>query len=470
MQYRKAIAYIIEELTGIVGEDNVIVNFDKMEKHYGYETSDRAWPAMPDLTVKAENSLQVSEIIKIANRERIIITPSGAGTGPAGAASMRGGLVVSTERMNSILEIDLENLFMVVEPGVATLEVQKKARENNLLYAGDPCSAYCSSIGDNWATNAGGSGGVKYGETFRHICGLEVVMPTGEIVTFGGKTVKNAAGYDMVHLIAGSEGTLGIVTKLWLKLMPASGHSADLLIPFEDMQKAIRVVPIIMTSGTVPATLEFMDHETIKATEKYLNQSLPYGDAGAYIICTVEAKSKSLVEEEYEAIGRLCLENGAMDAFVANNLSARERLWKARKCCAEAIRNLSPVYCRADIVAPVSSIPRALEEIKAAAARHNCRIVSCGPAGDGNIHCTILKEDRSEEEWEKLKNDVLDEIYWITCRLGGILSGEHGIGAKRAQHLKKYANPSAISVMKSIKKALDPNLILNPDRIADFCI
>lgn len=471
MQYRKANAYIIEELNGIVGEDNVIVNFDQTEMQYVDKTSDRVWSAMPDVIVKAENSLQVSGIIKIANRERIMVTPGDAGTGPAGgAAPMRGGLVVSTERMNRILEIDPENLIMVVEPGVTAVEVQKKARENNLLYTGDSLSAYISSIGDNAGTGDGGSRALEYGAAPGNVCGLEVVMPTGEIATFGGKTVNNGAVYDMVNLIAGSEGTLGIITKIWLKLMPAPRHSADLLIPFDDMLKAIKVVPIIMSAGIATVNLEFMDHETIKATGKYLNRSFPYSDAAAYIICTVEAKSRALLEEEYEMIGGLCLENGAMDAFVANSLSAREFLWKARKCCDEAIRNLRPVYCRGDLVVPLSGIPRAMEEINAIADRHRCRIICCGPAGDGNLRCTVHKEERNDEEWEKLKNDVFDEIYRIACRLGGSLSGEQGSGPKRFQHLKKCVSPSAISVMKSIKKALDPNLILNPDRIADLCM
>lgn len=467
MQYRKASAYIIEQLNGIVGEDNVIVSLDQIEMLYGKQTQEKTWTAIPDVIVKAENSLQVSEIIKIANRERIIVTPAG----PAGgAAPVRGGLVVSTERMNRILEIDPGNMYMVIEPGVTIVEVQKKARENNLRYAGDPFSAYCSFIEDSSATSSGVKGAFIYSAASRHICGLEVVMPTGEIIAFGGKTVKNIAMYDMVRLIAGSEGTLGIVTKIWLKLMPAPRHCADLLIPFDDMLKAIRVVPMIMTAGTAPATLDFMDQETIKATGKYLSQSLPHSDAAAYIICTVEAKSKSQLEEEYEMIGGLCLENGAMDAFVANSLTAREGLWKVRKCYAEAISDLSPVCCRGDIVVPMSSISRALEEIKAIGTRHSCRIISCGPAGNGNIQCTILKEDRDDEEWEKLKIDVFDEIYKIICRLGGSFSGELGTAAKWAQCHENYSNPSASSVMKSIKKALDPNLILNPDRIADLCM
>lgn len=460
---------VIEKLSGIVGAHNILTDSEKMKVYSHDETSDQAWVRMPDAVVRAENAFQVSEIVKLANREKVTVTPRGAGTGLAGAAvPMRGGIVLSTEKMNRIIEVDLENLFMVVEPGVTTGEVQKKAREHDLLYAGDPCSADSSFIGGNVATNAGGNKAVKYGTTSRHIYGLEVVMPTGEIVTLGGKIVKNVTGYDLVHLIVGSEGTLGIVTKIWLKLMPMPKYTADLLIPFGDMQAAIRVVPKIMTAGIIPTTLEFMDSASIKAAEKYLNQKLPYSDAAAYIICTIDGSSEVQVEGDYDLIGGLCLESGALEVFVADNMSARERIWKARKCYAEAIRLFSPVYCMEDIVVPLAGIPEALEEVEAIAGKCHCKIPCCGHAGDGNIHCTLLKEDRSDSQWEQLKHDVLNEIYQVTYRLGGRLSGEHGIGAKRVGAMNQFTDPAHIAIIKSIKKALDPNLILNPDKIIDF--
>lgn len=471
MIYNQLNESIIQELIGIVGEANVLTDRQKMEMYSHDEASDQSWTRMPDVVVKPENAVHVSRVMKLANREKIVVTPRGAGTGLAGAAvSMRGGIVLSSEKMNRIIEVDLENLFMIVEPGVTTGEVQKKAREFDLLYAGDPCSADSSFIGGNVATNAGGNKAVKYGTTSRHIYGLEVVMPTGEIVTFGGKIVKNVAGYDMVHLIVGSEGTLGIVTKIWLKLMPSPKFVADLLIPFNDMQTAIKVVPKIMTAGIIPTTLEFMDSTSIKAVEKYLNQKLPYSDAAAYIICTVDGSSETPVEDDYETIGRLCLENGALEVFVSDNISSRERIWKARKCYAEAIRLLSPVYCMEDIVVPVSSIPEMLQEIEVIGEKYNCSIPSCGHAGDGNIHCTLLREGRSDNEWEQLKNDVLNDIYKVTYELGGSLSGEHGIGAKRVKYMRKYTSPENLTIIRSIKKALDPNLILNPDKIVDFTL
>ncbi|AEF95060.1 D-lactate dehydrogenase (cytochrome) [Desulfotomaculum nigrificans CO-1-SRB] len=466
MQFNKVTDQIVEELKAIVGQANVLYDEEKMEMYSRDEVSDKLWEKMPEVVVKPETAEQVSQIVKLANRELIPIVPRGAGTGlAAGAVPLNGGIVVSMEKMNKILELDTENLFMVVQPGVTTGEVQKTAKANGLLYAGDPCSADSSFIGGNVATNAGGNKAVKYGVTSRHIYGLEIVMPNGDIVTFGGKNVKDVTGYDIIHLMVGSEGTLGIVTKIWLKLMPLPKYVADLLIPFADMQTAIKVVPKIMTAGIIPTCLEFMDSLSIKSAEMYLNKKLPYSDAGAYIICEIDGTSETQVQDDYETIGKLCLENGALEVFVADNMSTQERIWKARKCYAEAIRMISPVYCMEDIVVPVSNIPKCLEAIERIAKKYNCKIPSCGHAGDGNIHATVMREGRSEEEWHELKDNVLGELYEEVYALGGNLSGEHGIGAKRAEAMNKHMTDAQLSVLRAIKKALDPNGIMNPGKV-----
>ncbi|MBP2661461.1 MAG: D-lactate dehydrogenase (cytochrome) [Firmicutes bacterium] len=240
MQFNKVTENIIKQLEAILGKANVVVDEEKMEMYSRDETSDKLWEKMPEVVIKPENAEQIAEVVKLANRELIPITPRGGGSGlAAGAVPLHGGMVLSLEKMNKILEIDKENLFMVLEPGVTTGEVQKEAKELNLFYAGDPCSAESSFIGGNVATNAGGNKAIKYGVTGRHVYGLEVVMPDGEIVVYGGKNVKDVTFYDMVHLMVGSEGTLGIITKIWLKLMPLPQYVADLLVPFPDMQSAI---------------------------------------------------------------------------------------------------------------------------------------------------------------------------------------------------------------------------------------
>ncbi|MCL6634251.1 MAG: FAD-binding oxidoreductase [Peptococcaceae bacterium] len=470
MQYNPVTEDIVEKLRKIVGPANVVLDPEKMEAYAHDEVPEEMWRRMPEVVVKPENTRQVAEIMKLANRELVPVTPRGAGTGlSAGAVPVLGGILLSVEKMNRILELDRENMFMVVEPGVTTGEVQKTAREAGFLYAGDPCSADSSFIGGNVAENAGGNKAVKYGTTSRHVYGMEVVLPSGEITTLGGKCVKDVTGYDLVHLMVGSEGTLGIVTKVYLKLMPRPQYVADLLVPFADMQTAIDVVPVIMTGGgIIPTCLEFMDSTSIKAAEMYLSQKLPYSDAGAYIIVEVDGSTEAQVEEDYITIGRLCRENGALEVFVADNISTQERIWKARKCFAEALRLISPVYCMEDIVVPVSKIPRALAEIEKISKKYGIKIPCCGHAGDGNIHATLLKESMDEETWDEKKEKVLDEIYAVTYALGGNLSGEHGIGAKRKDALARFMDPVQLNVIKAIKKALDPNGVLNPGKVVDI--
>jgi len=465
--YNRITDEIIQELREIVGPSHVVTDTEKMLPYAHDEVSEEAYVKMPEVVVKPGTKEEIASIMKLANREMIPVTPRGAGTGlSAGCVPVFGGIVLSLERFSRVLELDTQNLFMVVEPGVTTGEVQRRAEDAGLFYAGDPCSAESSHIGGNIAENAGGNRAVKYGTTSRYVYGLEVVLPGGEIMTLGGKCVKDVTGYDLIHLIVGSEGTLGVVTKIWLKLLPLPKFRADLLVPFATMQEAIEVVPKVMTmGGIVPTSVEFMDSMSIKAAELYLNQVLPHSDAGAYIIIEIEGSSESQVEEDYETIGKLCLENGGIEVYVADNLSTQERIWKARKCVAEALRVVSPVYCMEDITVPTSEIPEMLKEITAISEKYGVKIPCFGHAGDGNIHATLLKEDMDDATWEDVKEKVLEEMYAATYKLGGNLSGEHGIGAKRLHFMEKFMDPVAVDVMRSIKRALDPNLILNPGKI-----
>jgi len=466
MQYHKIIAEDIQELGALIGQANVVADEEKIDMYSRDEVSDKLWEKMPDVVVKPETTEQVSQVVKWANRKIVPVIARGGGTGlAAGAVALTGGIVLSLEKMNKVIEVDTDNLFMVLEPGISTGEVQRLAQEHGLFYAGDPCSAESSFIGGNVATNAGGNRAVKYGTTSRHVYGLEMVMPNGEIVTYGGKNVKDVSGYDLIHLFVGSEGTLGIITKIWLKLMPLPKYVATLLVPFATMQEAINVVPKIMTAGIVPTCLEFMDSQSIKASELYLNKKLPYSDAGAYIICQVDGTTEQQVESEYEVIGKICMNNKALEVFVADNIASEDRIWKARKAYAEALRMISPVYCMEDIVVPVSAIPEALAAIDRIAQKYACRIPSAGHAGDGNIHCCILREDRDEHCWHQLKDNVLPEIYDTVYQLGGSLTGEHGVGAKRVEAMAKHMSPGQLNVLKSIKAALDPNNIMNPGKV-----
>lgn len=469
MLYNKITPAVVSKLECIAGPRNVITDREKLETYAHDEVPETEWRHMPEVVVKPESAAQISEIIKLANSALVPVTPRGAGTGlAAGAVPVLGGIVLSLENMNKIIEIDRDNLFMVVEPGVTTGEIQQKAREEGYLYAGDPCSADSSFIGGNVATNAGGNKAIKYGCTSRHIYGLEVVLPSGDITELGGKCVKDVTGYDLVRLMIGSEGTLGIVTKIYLKLLPRPRFNSVLLVPFESMQEAISVVPKIMTgSGIIPTSIEFMDNLCIKSAEKFLDRKVPHSDSGAHIIIELEATTESQLEEDMEAIGNICLENGGQEIFVGDNAATQEKIWKPRRVLAESLRVTSPVYCMEDIVVPVSSIPAVLKEIGKIAEQHNILIPCFGHAGDGNIHATLLKMELEDSVWHETKAKVLDAIYQIIYSFGGKLSGEHGIGAKRKQAMAKYMNPVQIGMIKAIKKAFDPNLILNPGKVID---
>ena len=469
VDYKKVTEDILSVLRSLVGPRNMITDPDRLNAYSRDEVPETRWRCLPEVVVKPETVLQVAQVMRLANRERIPVTPRGAGTGLAAAAvPFLGGIVLSLEKMNRIIEVDHQNLFMVVEPGVTTGDVQKCARNHGYLYAGDPCSADSSFIGGNIATNAGGNKAVKYGCTSKHVYGLEVVFPSGEITTLGGKCLKNVTGYDLIRLVTGSEGTLAIVTKIYLKLLPRPRFNTVLMAPFADLSTAIHLVPKIMTlGGFIPTSIEFMDQICIRSAEKFLGCQLPFNTAGAHIIVEVEAGTEEQLQLEMETLADICTENGCLEVFAGENPSTQERIWKPRRVLAESLRLVSPIYCMEDIVVPVSSIPDIVAEIQAISQACHVKVACFGHAGDGNVHATLLKEDLPDDVWEEKKEEVLDTMYRSVYALGGNLSGEHGIGAKRKKAMAKYLDPVQLRVMQSIKCALDPNLILNPGKIFD---
>ena len=461
---------VIEELKNIAGTRNVIIDEEQLYNYSYDEATDLKWRHLPELVVKPENTSQVSQILQVANREKIPVTPRGAGTGlAAGAVPFQGGIILSLEKMNKILEVDLDNMFMVVEPGVTTAEVQKCAQEAGLLYAGDPCSADSSFIGGNIATNAGGNKAIKYGVTSHHVFGLEVVMATGEVALLGGKTIKETAGYDLIHLMVGSEGTLGIVTKIYLRLLPRPKFNGVILAPFNDVKSAIDLVPEMITkSSIIPTSIEFMDNLCIKAAEQFLDRQLMFNDAAAFIIIELDGNSENQLTIEMEMIAEQCDRCGALDVLVGNNVTNQERIWKPRRVLAEALRMISPVYSMEDIVVPISEISGMLISINRLSEKYSIRIANFGHAGDGNIHATLLKDQLDDQQWQEEKEKLLNELYQEVYARGGKISGEHGIGAKRKEALSRLIDPIALQTMKAIKKTLDPNNILNPGKVFDL--
>ncbi|AAM23522.1 glycolate oxidase [Caldanaerobacter subterraneus subsp. tengcongensis MB4] len=467
--YNKLTNEIVEELKKIVGTNNVIYDDpDALEAYSHDEVAEKHYAHMPEAVVKPSSAEEIARIMKLANKYKIPITPRGAGSGlSGGAVPVYGGIVLSVERMNRILEIDKENLVVVVEPGVVTNEINNAVKEYGLFYAGYPMSVETCYIGGNVAENAGGGRAVKYGVTGRYVIGLEVVTPTGDIVHLGGKVMKDVTGYDLIHLMVGSEGTLGIFTKIYLKLMPLPQAKVDLLVLFHDMDTAIKVVPKIMTFGRIiPTSIEFMDDLSFKAACKYLNEKIPFEEAGAMLLIELDGNNKTELEEQYEIIGNLCMENGAIEVYVADNATTSERIWRIRRNIAEAWKQFSPHQSLEDVVVPISEIPTFLKKIREISNKYRVPIPCYGHAGDGNIHATPIKPpELSMEEWHEKLEKLLEEMYVVVKELGGVISGEHGIGHKRKKYLPLVLEPAHIEMMRAIKKALDPDLILNPGKI-----
>jgi len=471
MKYNPVTKKIIDELVEIVGRKNVISNKEKMETYSHDETPIEQYGHMPEVVVTPKTTEEIVKIVKLANRELIPITPRGAGSGLSGGAIPEfGGIVISLEKMNRILEIDYNNMMMVLEPGVVTNEVNEKITEHGLFFAGYPMSVETCYIGGNVAENAGGGKAVKYGVTGRYVMGLEVVTPTGEVLKLGGKRVKDVTGYDLKQLIVGSEGTLGIVTKVIIKLLPLPTAKEDLLVLFKDVKSAISMVPEIMTNARIiPTSIEFMDKLSVKTSCEYLNEHLPYQEAGAMLLIEVDGNKEEYVEAEAETIGELCLNKGAIEVYVADNYTTQERVWSVRRNIAEAFKVVSPHQSLEDIVVPIAAIPDLMPELERISNKYNIQIPCYGHAGDGNLHATLVKNPESSmEEWYETEKKALKEMYQATKELGGTISGEHGIGSKRKPYMEIACSPVELEFMRKIKRAFDPNNIMNPGKIFDL--
>ena len=460
---------IVSRLTAIVGDGNVVFGDpDALEPFSHDEIPDRHYRSMPEAVVKPGSAEEICEIMKLANAERVPVTPRGAGSGlSGGAVPVCGGIVMSLDRLNRVLEIDADNMVIVLEPGVVTSEINEHVEPLGLFYAGYPMSLETCFIGGNVAENAGGAKAVKYGVTGRYVLGLEVVTPTGELIQLGGKLVKDVTGYDLLGLMVGSEGTLGIFTKITLKLLPAPKATADLLCMFERLDDAISVVPrIIAESGVTPAAIEFMDRTACQEACRYLNETLPYEKAEAMLLITLDGAHTDQVERDYDAVGQVCLDHGAMEVYVADNHTTSERLWRVRRNVAEAFSIKSPYQLGEDLVVPIVSIIDLVRGLAPIAEAHGVEVPAFGHAGDGNIHIRITPPaDWTEEQWSDEAPKIQKDLYDLAVSLGGHISGEHGIGHKRKGFIPMFLTPPTIEVMKSIKTAMDPNAILNPGKI-----
>lgn len=422
--------------------------------------------SFPDVVVKAKTADEISRIMKYAYDNCIPVTPRGAGTGLVGSSvPMEHGIMIDTSLMNNILELDEENLTITVEPGVLLMDLAAFVEDHDFFYPPDP-GEKSATIGGNISTNAGGMRAVKYGVTRDFVRGLEVVLPNGDIVQFGGKVVKNSSGYDLKDLIIGSEGTLGFITKAILKLLPKPKQVVSLLIPFPTLKSAIDTVPVIIKSKTIPTAIEFMQREVIEDAEEYLGKPFPDKQSDAYLLLKFDGNSSEEIEAAYDNVARLCLEQGALDVLISDTEEREESIWKARGAFLEAIKGSTTYMDEVDMVVPRNRVNDMVEFLHLLQDDIGLRIKSFGHAGDGNLHAYMLKDELSDDEWEKRVSAGMEKVYKKAHELQGQVSGEHGIGFAKKPYLKESLPADNIELMNGIKRVFDPKNILNPHKIA----
>lgn len=466
MKYNKVTEEILSELKGIVGEENVLTDVRDLEK-YSHDETSIGVKALPEVVVKPENTTQVSKVLALANERKIPVTPRGQGTGLcSGAVPIYGGILLSLERMNRILEIDEDNLMAVVEAGVVLSDLRAEVEKRGLFYPADP-GERTSVIGGNVGTNAGGMNGVKYGKTRDYILGLEVVLPSGKVLNLGGKVVKRSTGYDLMHLIIGSEGTLAVVTKAILKLVKLPKMFMTLYVPFNNLHDAARAVSDILRERITPTAMEFVERDVILEAERKVGKTMPHHDSEAYLIIRIEGDKEEELYENAEGISEICMKNNAVDVLVADTKERQDRIWDIRSIFYEAIVKSETVEL-VDAAVPPSKIPEYVEKVKEISQRYGVRILSYGHAGDGNIHVHPMKGDLSDDEWNEKLPKVMEDLYREARALGGVISGEHGIGWTKKKYLPICLDEEEIRLMKEIKRIFDPNNILNPGKIFDI--
>ncbi len=462
-EYKKLTEQDLAAIEKIVPRERILWANEINEEYSHDELT--ATPSYPDLVVRATSAEEISGVLKYANQEKIAVTPRGAGTGLVGASvAVEHGIMIDTTLMNHFLELDEENLTLTLEPGVLLMEIYQYVEPKGLFYPPDP-GEKTATIGGNISTNAGGMRAVKYGVTRDFVRGLEVVLADGTILELGGKSVKNSSGYDLKDMIIGSEGTLAFITKAILKLLPLPQKNVSLLVPFPSLAQAIGTVPLIVKSKAIPTAIEFMEREVIMDSEKFLGSSFPDNSADAYLLLKFDGNSTKEIEEAYDGVAQICLEQGALDVLIADTDERADAIWKTRGSFLQAISGSTTQMDEVDACVPRSKVNEFVEFVHSLQDEMHVRIKCFGHAGDGNLHVYILRDDLDEQAWGKVLLATMDKMYAKARDLGGKVSGEHGIGLAKKPYLKEDLDPAAIKVMQGIKKAFDPNNILNPRKV-----
>jgi glycolate oxidase len=457
----------IEEFKKILGEKYVFID-EKSLHHYSHdETEDLHF--LPDVVIKPRTAEEISAILKICDQNKIPVTPRGAGTGLSGGALPHlGGVLLSTERMNNIIHIDEKNLQVVTEPGVITEVLQMELKEKGLFYPPDPSSRGSCFIGGNISENSGGPKAVKYGVVRDYALNLELVLPTGEIIWTGANVLKNATGYNLTQLVVGSEGTLGIVTKIVLKLLPLPKYDLLMLVPFRSAEKACEAVTAIFRAGYTPSGMEFMERDALVFATKYIesNAVIVEDDVQAHLLIEVDGNNIDVLMQDMEGIAAIVTEFDCGEILFADNEQQKAELWKMRRRIGEAVKAHS-IYKEEDTVVPRAELPVLLKGVKDIGKKYGFHSVCYGHAGDGNLHVNIIRDTLTEEQWNSSLKQGIREIFELVKRLGGTISGEHGIGLVQKEYMNIIFDNTQMRLMKEIKKIFDPNNILNAGKIFD---
>jgi glycolate oxidase len=451
----------------ISGKDNVFVDEDVLHHYASDETEDLHY--LPDVVIKPASAQEISAILQLCNEHRIPVTPRGAGTGLSGGAlPLLGGVLLSTEKLNRILEIDERNLQVITEPGVITEVLQDAVKERGLFYPPDPSSRGSCFIGGNIAENSGGPKAVKYGVVKDYVLNLEVVLPTGEIIWTGANVLKNATGYNFTQLMVGSEGTLGIVTKAVLKLIPLPKYDLLMLVPFKNAEQACAAVSAIFMSGYTPSAMEFMERDALDWVMRFVDSSSVQvaDDTQAHLLIEVDGNDVDVLMKEMEGISEVAMNFDCGEILFAEDAQQKAELWKLRRRVGEAVKSHS-IYKEEDTVVPRAELPVLLKGVKDIGRKYGFHSVCYGHAGDGNLHVNIIKGELTDEQWNGSLKQGINEIFELVKKLGGTISGEHGVGLVQKEYLPIVFDSVQMRLMREIKRIFDPNNILNAGKIFD---
>ena len=467
-EYNKVTPEIIEQLKAAA--PGHIVTGEDISADYGRDEMPIYGENMPEAVLQATSAEEIAAVVKICNENKIPVTTRGAGTGlVGGCVPVYGGIVIETIKMNKILGYDLENFSVTIEPGVLLKDLAEDALTKGMMYPPDP-GEKLATVGGNVSTNAGGMRAVKYGTTRDYVLAMKVVLPSGEITSFGAKVSKTSSGYSLLNLIIGSEGTLGIVVELTLKLIPAPKNTISLIVPFPDLETAISTVPKVKMANMDPQALEFMEREIILASERYVGREVfPKQvegiDIGAYLMITLDGDNEDELMTRVERAAELLLEEGAVDVMVVDNPQKLRDAWATRSSFLEAIMEETKLLDECDVVVPIKEIARFLTFAKKVGEECGLEIKSFGHAGDGNLHIYQCSNDLEKEEFEKRVDTYFQRLYKEAVDCGGLVSGEHGIGRGKVKYLVESVGETNMELMRGIKNVFDPNLILNPGKV-----